>query len=119
MHFKNSQFAFTLRTSGKAGDSSPITSHRHVSLANIATAFLSERKTSSRRQSSNRRKQRLTTKDNQNQDSRLSTNCANTNNPGLGQQLTVQNTDGEITTIFMARTSTANANNKHRTNVVI
>ncbi|CAF4499647.1 unnamed protein product, partial [Rotaria socialis] len=106
-------------TSGKARDSSSITSHRNVSLANIATAFLSERKTSSRRQSSNRRKQRLTVTDKQNNDSRLSTNCANTNNPGLGQQFTVQNTDGGITTIFMAHTSTANANNKHRTNAVI
>ncbi|CAF1015149.1 unnamed protein product, partial [Didymodactylos carnosus] len=40
-------------------------SDRHVSLANIASAFITERKSSSRRQNSVRRKKRLTVKDRQ------------------------------------------------------
>ncbi|CAF0820041.1 unnamed protein product [Rotaria sp. Silwood1] len=103
---------------GKSQDSPPIATHRHVSLANIATAFLSERKTTSRRQSSGRRKKRLTSKDKRTSDSKYQSNYSNTSSNATGQRSSMQNMEGGIATIFMANVST-NTNNKHRTNLVI
>ena len=60
---KNKIFFCSLRATSGSGDPPSGTQNRHVSLANIATAFLSERKSSSRRQSSARRKKHLSIKD--------------------------------------------------------
>lgn len=107
-------FSLYLRTTGKSRDSYPVASHRHVSLANIATAFLSERKTSSRRQNSVRRKKRLTIKDKRTSNTRIQSNV--TNNI-LEQRLSGHNMDNGIVTIFMT-TANAASNNKHRANLV-
>ncbi|CAF2730946.1 unnamed protein product [Rotaria sp. Silwood2] len=116
---KKPTFFLYLRTSGKSQDSPPISTHRHVSLANIATAFLSERKTTSRRQSSGRRKKRLTSKDKRTSDSKHQSNYSNTTNNAVGQQSSIQNMEDGAATIFMTNVNTTSTNNKHRTNLVI
>jgi len=100
---------------GGSGDPPPVTHHRHVSLANIATAFLSERKSSSRRQSTNRRKKRLTIQEKKTANSRHQTN---TTNDILGQRISLENMEGGIAAIFMMNLNSANANNKNRTAIV-
>ncbi|CAF1376092.1 unnamed protein product, partial [Rotaria sordida] len=99
-------------------DSPPTTTFRHVSLANIATAFLSERKTS-RRHSSGYRKKRLTSKDKSTSNSKHQSNYSNTTNNVIGQRLLTQNTEDGLATVFMVNFSTTSTNNKHRTNLVI
>ncbi len=106
---------FYFRTIGKNSNLPPTTQHRHVSLANIATAFLTERKSSSsRRQSSNRRKKRLTIQEKKSSNLRRQTN---TNDAILGQRISLENMDGGIAAIFMSNLSSTNPNNKHRTMV--
>jgi hypothetical protein len=90
---------------GGSGDPPPNTNHRQVSLANIATAFLSERKSTSRRQSSHRRKKRLTSN---------ARHQSNSNDDVLGQRISLETIDGGIASMFM---TTTNPNNKHRTMV--
>lgn len=107
-------FFLHFRTIGRNGDVPPSAHHRHVSLANIATAFLSERKSSSRRQSSNRRKKRLTIKGKRASNSGRQ---ANTNDDLLGQRISLENMDGGIAAIFMSSLSSTNPNNKRRTMV--
>lgn len=121
MHFKNKQFSLPLRTSGKSRDSPPTAQNRHVSLANIATAFLTERKTSSRRQTSGRRKKRLTIKESQASNGRRSTNYSSaTTSSVFINPMSMQSVGGSISTIFMTHTSsTAGVNNKHRTTLVM
>jgi len=102
---------FHFRTIGRNGDLSSSSHHRHVSLANIATAFLTERKSSSRRQSSNRRKKRLTIQEKKTSKSKHQTNTAD---DILGQRISLENMDGNIAAIFMTNLSSTNPNNKHR-----
>jgi hypothetical protein len=116
MYLKAFIFFFYFRTiGGSGGDPPPVTNHRHVSLANIATAFLTERKSSSRRQSSNRRKKRLTIQEKKTANSRHQSNTAN---DILGQRISLENMEGGIAAIFMMNLNSANANNKNRTTMV-
>jgi hypothetical protein len=107
-------FFCSLRTIGGSGDPPPGTQNRHVSLANIATAFLTERKSSSHRQSSARRKKRLTINGRTS-----STNSARQSNYPtaadeiLGQRSSSEIMDGGIPTIFVL-----NTDNKHRSTTV-
>jgi hypothetical protein len=86
-------------------------------LANIATAFLSERKSSSsRRQSSGRRQKRLTAKENK--PSKSGHRSSATNNM-LGQRSSSGTMAGGFAAIFMTNGNATGANNKHRVTLVI
>jgi hypothetical protein len=113
MHLKT--FLFYFRIIEGSGDVPPTTQNRHVSLANIATAFLTERKSSSRRHSINRRKKRATIQKRTSNPRHQN----NTSNDILGQRISLDTMDGGIATIFMASMSSTNPNNKHRTALVI
>ncbi len=118
-------FFFSLspcRTSGGSGDPPAGAPNRQVSLANIATAFLSERKSSSRRPSSTRRKKkRLATKGN-NQGSNTSRHSSYTTAADeiLNQRLSGENMDAGagIATLIVPNTTTINVDNKHRPKTV-
>ena len=90
----------------------PTTSqHRHVSLANIATAFLTERKSSSRRHSTRRRKKRLTIQE------KRTSNSRHSNDTSHGQRISLDANEGGMA-VFMTTLNGNNANNKHRTTLV-
>ncbi|CAF0870362.1 unnamed protein product [Adineta ricciae] len=98
-------------------DLSSTSQNRHVSLANIATAFLSERKSSSRRTSSGRRKKRLTMRDKKGSGSRNASSFSTGLNDLFGQRLSSENMESNIAAIFMTNVSGTGANNKHRSTV--
>ena len=99
-------------------DTSSPTRNRHVSLANIATAFLTERKSSSRRQTSARRKKRLTVKEKRS-DSRGSVICSGATNGGtLAQKHSGNTMDNGIATIMTLTGAPTAGNNKHHTTMV-
>jgi len=103
-----------------SGDLPSLPENRHVSLANIATAFLSERKSSStRRQSSGRRQKRLTVKENKPSKSRHQSSFSSATNDILGQQSSSGATAGRFSAIFMTNVNATGANNKHRVTLVI
>jgi hypothetical protein len=86
---------------------------RHVSLANIATAFLSQRKSSSRR-SSARRKKRLTIQE------KKPANCKRQSSHAAAAELTSAS-DGKkngMATILKIDPGTANGTSKHHTALV-
>ncbi|CAF0902573.1 unnamed protein product [Adineta ricciae] len=99
-------------------DLSSTSQNRHVSLANIATAFLSERKSSSRRTSSGRRKKRLTMHDKKGSGSRNTSSFSTGLNDLFGQRLSSENMESNIAAIFMTNISGTGANNKHRSTVL-
>jgi hypothetical protein len=104
-------FLFLYRTNAGNNESSADIPNRQVSLANIATAFLTERKSSSHRQSTIRRKKRLTNKG------------AQTPNPTaadeiLGPRLSADNMEVGIGTLFVPHVTTNNGDNKHRSSTV-
>ena len=106
------------RTSTATGaDRPPNTQHRHVSLANIATAFLSERKSSSRRQPSSRRKKRMTIEKKKSHSRRQSTYSSGTETV-IGQRLSGDKMENSIATILMVNSGAVGGNNKHRTTMV-
>lgn len=92
--------------------------NRHVSLANIATAFLSERKSSSRRQTSGRRKKRLTLTEKKSGSLRGQSNFANPTEVMLAQRLSGEKMETSIATILMVNGNANGGNNKHRTAMV-
>ncbi len=103
-----------------SGDLPSLPENRHVSLANIATAFLSERKSSSsRRQSSGRRQKRLTVKENKPSKSRHQSTFPSATNDILGQQSSSGAMAGGFAAIFMTNGNATGANNKHRVTLVI
>jgi hypothetical protein len=116
MHLKTLFFLFYFRASA---DPPSTNQHRHVSLANIATAFLSERKSSSRRQSSGRRKKRSTIKGKKTSNPRYKSGFSTTTDGIKGQRISLENMDGGIATIFMTSMAATGANNKHRSATVI
>ncbi len=95
-----------------------LTQNRHVSLANIATAFLSERKSSSRRTSSGRRKNRSTIKGKRVSNPRYQSPFSGGADI-LGQRVSLETMEGGMATIFMTTAGVTGANNKHRTTTVI
>jgi len=97
------------RTTSGYGDIPEPTYTRHVSLANIATAFLSERKSSSRRQSGNRRKKRLTIREKA---------SPKPSNERISPRISLETRDNGIATLFMTNMSLTNPTNKHRTTIV-
>ena len=111
-------FLFLRRTSGGSGDPPSGTANRQVSLANIATAFLSERKFSPRRQSSTRRKKRLTTKSVQGSTSSRHSSYATTTDDILAQRPSIDDTQNGTATLFVPTVVTTNAENKHRSTTV-
>lgn len=101
------------------GSDAPIPSqNRHVSLANIATAFLSERKSSSRRQTSARRKKRLTLNERKSGSLRRQSNFGNGAEANLGPRLSADKVEGGIATILMVNGGANGANGKHLTTMV-
>lgn len=109
---------FRCSVSGDNRDMLPTSQNRHVSLANIATAFLSERKSSSRRTSSGRRKKRLAMHEKKGSGSRNTSSFSTGLNDIFGQRLSSENMESNIAAIFMTNISGTGANNKHRTTVV-
>lgn len=87
--------------------------NRHVSLANIATAFLSERKSSSRHHPSVRRKKRFTAVERNSLSPRNSSNCHNSNDGNCLQQLSVEKVENGIATIIVPKVG-SNNNGKRR-----
>ena len=118
MHLKTLFFLY-FRTSGGSGDPPTLTQNRHVSLANIATAFLSERKSSARRQSSGRRKKRSTIKGKRASNPRYHSPFSGGADGILGQRISLETMEGGIATIFMTNAGGTGSNGKHRTNTVI
>lgn len=98
----------------------PSPQNRHVSLANIATAFLSERKSSSRRHSSGRRKKRLNLQEKKSSTSRPQSSFSTGVDDLFGQRSSSGNMESSIVAMFMTSSSstTTNANNKHRNTLV-
>ena len=94
------------------------TQHRQVSLANIATAFLTERKSTTRRQSNTRMKKRLTNKDRKTSASKYQSNYQNGNKNVIGQRSSLQNMQDGIASIFVNNTNATHVNKKHRTTAV-
>ena len=111
-------FFFYYRNSGGSGDTPEGTQNRQVSLANIATAFLSERKSSARRQSSIRRKKRMTTKGVQGSNTTRQSSYATAADEILGRRLSTENMDVGIATLFLPNGATNNGDNKHRSTTV-
>lgn len=107
------------RTSGGSVNVTPDIHNGHVSLANIATAFLSERKSSSRRQNSVRRKTRLTIKGKQTSNASRQSSYTTTTDEMLDQRLSGENMDSGITTLFVPSGPVTNGDNKHQSKVVI
>ncbi|UJR28134.1 hypothetical protein I4U23_009391 [Adineta vaga] len=110
-------YQFRSTYSGTSADSRDLPStpqNRHVSLANIATAFLTERKSSARRLSSGRRKKRLANQEKKSSNSRLQSSFPNGLNDLFGQRLSSENMEHNIAAMFMTTSSGAGANNKHR-----
>jgi hypothetical protein len=106
------------RTSGGNGDPPAGAPNRQVSLANIATAFLTERKSSSRRPSSTRRKKRLATKVIQGSNTNRHSNYITAADEILNQRLSGDNMDVGIATLLVPNTTTINVDNKHRSKTV-
>ncbi|CAF0807710.1 unnamed protein product [Adineta steineri] len=95
-------FSFIFSTSAGSHDPPPISHNRHVSLANIATAFLTERKSSSLRHGSGRRKNRSTIKEKKKTSQlRHQSSCPKAVDTLLGQRLSSENGENGISTIFM------------------
>ena len=105
-------------STGNGSDAPMPSQHRHVSLANIATAFLSERKSSSRRQTSARRKKRLALSEKKSGSIRRQSNFGNPTDVMLAQRLSGEKGEGGIATILMVNGSANGGNNKHRTTMV-
>jgi hypothetical protein len=108
---------FSFRTSGGSCDQSISSQNRQVSLANIATAFLSERKSSAQRQSSARRK-RLTNKGQTSLSTSRHSSYATTADDILSQRLSSENMEGGISTLFVLNSATTNGDNINRSNTV-
>ena len=89
-----------------------------MSLANIATAFLSERKSSSRRQPSARRKKRLTINEKKASHPRRQSSYSNGSGSAAGQRLSAEKMENGIATILMVNSGAVGGNNKHRTTMV-
>ena len=109
---------YSSSSTGNGNDAPMPSQHRHVSLANIATAFLSERKSSSRRQTSGRRKKRLTPSEKKSGSIRRQSNFGNPADVMLAQRLSGEKVEGGIATILMVNGSANGGNNKHRTTMV-
>jgi hypothetical protein len=90
------------------------TQNRQVSLANIATAFLTDRKSSSHRQSSVPRKKRLTNKGLHKRQSSYTTAADEI----LAQRLSADNMEGGIATFFANNGIPTNGDNTHRSTMV-
>ncbi|CAF0724156.1 unnamed protein product [Adineta ricciae] len=106
-------------TSGGSIDPSSGISNRPVSLANIATAFLSERKTSARRSSSGPRKQRLASKGQSISISKRQSSYTTTTDEILGgRRSSVDNMNDVIATLFSSHNGPTNSDNKHRSNAM-
>jgi hypothetical protein len=118
MHLK-ALFISNFRASGGSGDQTSAVQHRHVSLANIATAFLSERKSSSRRQNSGRRKKRLTIKGKRTSNPKRLSNYPNAADDTIGQRFSLETMEGGFATMLMTNGGTTSVNNKHRATMVI
>ena len=108
------------RTNGRNSDSPSGIPNRQVSLANIATAFLTERKSSSRRQSSIRRKKRFTSKSGHSINiSRQSSYTTNADDP-LVQRFSTETMPTTTTTMLLVpNNSLAIPENKPRSSTVI
>jgi hypothetical protein len=111
--FGKKRFFCSIRTIGGSGDPPSGSQNRHVSLANIASAFLSERKSSSHRQSSARRQKRLTVKRRKSSYPKRQSNYPTAADEILGQRLSTEIMDEGIATIFAS-----NSDNKHRSTTV-
>jgi hypothetical protein len=116
--FTLKSISFCFRNSGGNGDPSSGTHNRNVSLANIATAFLTERKSSSIRQSSIRRKKRLTSKGPQSPTVQRQSSYITAADEILGQRISTETMEGGLATLFVPINGTINGDNKHRSTVV-
>lgn len=117
--YENAFSTLNFRTSTVTSAELPAsTHHRHVSLANIATAFLSERKSSSRRQPSARRKKRLTISEKKASHQRRQSSYSNGSGSAVGQRLSAEKMENGIATILMVNSGAVGGNNKHRTTLV-
>ncbi|CAF1082398.1 unnamed protein product [Adineta ricciae] len=107
-------------TSGGSIDPSSGITNRPVSLANIATAFLSERKTSARRSSGGPRKQRLTSKGQSTSISKRQSSYTTTTTDEIlgGRRSSVDNMNDVIATLFSSHNGPTNSDNKHRSNAM-
>ncbi|CAF3418468.1 unnamed protein product [Rotaria sp. Silwood1] len=105
---------FPFRTSGGSCNVPQDIQNGHVSLANIATAFLSERKSSSRRQNSIRRKTRLTVKGQQISNVRRQSSYPTVTDEIKDQRLSSDNMDVGISTLFVPTSAITNGDNKHQ-----
>ncbi|CAF0889791.1 unnamed protein product [Rotaria sp. Silwood1] len=103
-----------VRTSGGSCNVPQDIQNGHVSLANIATAFLSERKSSSRRQNSIRRKTRLTVKGQQISNVRRQSSYPTVTDEIKDQRLSSDNMDVGISTLFVPTSAITNGDNKHQ-----
>ena len=92
--------------------------HEPVSLANIATAFLIERKTSTRCRDSVRRQRRLTTRGSQRTSSNYQSTCPTIPEQDVSQRSPEKMTDDEMKAIFAPHTATHAIEDPHRTAMV-
>ncbi|CAF2823904.1 unnamed protein product [Rotaria sp. Silwood2] len=115
-HYYN--FHQNIKTSGGSCNAPQDIHNGHVSLANIATAFLSERKSSSRRQNSIRRKTRLTIKGQQTSNVRRQSTYPTATDEILDTRLSAENMDAGITTLFVPTNAITNGDNKHQSKMV-
>ncbi|CAF3391835.1 unnamed protein product [Rotaria socialis] len=107
-----------VRTSGGSGNAPPDVQNGHVSLANIATAFLTERKSSSRRQTSVRRKTHLTIKGRSSSNAQRQSNYPTGVDELLEQRLSGENMDGSISTLFVPTSGIINSDGKQQSKLV-
>ncbi|CAF3933657.1 unnamed protein product [Rotaria magnacalcarata] len=108
-----------VRTSSGSGNAPPDVQNGHVSLANIATAFLIERKCSSRRQTSVRRKTRLTIQGRSPSIARRQSNHPTGTDEVIEQQLPGENMDGGISTLFVPTSGIINSDGKQQSKMLL
>ncbi|CAF3806153.1 unnamed protein product [Rotaria sordida] len=108
-----------VRTSGGSCNVPQDIQNGHVSLANIATAFLSERKSSARRQNSVRRKTRLTIKGQHPSNAKRQSSYTTTTDEILDQRLSAENMDAGITTLFVPTNAVTNGDNKRPSKLIL
>jgi hypothetical protein len=101
---------------GTTSDRPDVNHHRHVSLANIATAFLSERKNSSRRQTSIRRKKRVV--NNERRTSRRQSNYSGASEKNIGQRVSMDRMNSVVAATLVVNSVAVGGNSKNRTTTV-
>lgn len=106
------------RTSGGTSNPTPDTQNGHISLANIATEFLSERKSSSRRQNSIRRKIRGTITGKPTLNAQRPSSNVTSVDETVDQKVVSNNVDVGITTLIVPTITVNNSDNKHQSKMV-